>query len=320
MLESLLQLSAKVGRLDPEFVLRHSGNDTIKRYACASGIIGDYLYIFGGIRGTTLLGDMHRYDLKTNTWEQLYPENSPPARAACASVVANGKLYMINGRNSAGTTASGFREVQVYDPVTNRWDLLTTTPTGLGISYPAATYHDGRIHVFGGYTSYTLTYSGYLDLTTLTWSSFGSPIGRHGTQLVESNGTLTLHTGVPENNSLGIYQRAADPAGPNWVMKRADGKLRSYTAHAVREGKLYGYGGYTGNGSTAGSQYSDFYELDLTTFAFRYFDNPITERHAALGHLYGDSMILFGGHRYALGGQTGELWEIKLPTKFDGVN
>jgi N-acetylneuraminic acid mutarotase len=98
----------------------------------AAGVIGGKLYVAGG-RHTSAL-DI--YDPATNQWTSGASMGSIRGYTAGAAVA--GKLYVIAGArfvyNSDGTLASsdGVTTTSRYDPATNAWTNLKTSPRGGG--------------------------------------------------------------------------------------------------------------------------------------------------------------------------------------------
>ena len=95
------------------------------------GVIGGKLYVVGGLdefvgNDGTLL---EVYDPSTNSWTVRAPMPTP--RADVASVVMNGKLYVIGGQvvNPDQTGAGLTAIVEVYNPASNTWSKGVPMPT-----------------------------------------------------------------------------------------------------------------------------------------------------------------------------------------------
>jgi N-acetylneuraminic acid mutarotase len=126
----------------------------------ASALIGSRIYLAGGIDDHGTRGEMVRYDPATGTFTQLAPMPLPRNHTASAT---DGKRFFIFGGRGPGSgdhnvVANGFDEVQIYDPVTDRWSV-----SGVGDSAPArlpqarggmgkAVYDGKEFWVFGGET------------------------------------------------------------------------------------------------------------------------------------------------------------------------
>src|SRR4029453_11501676 len=76
-------------------------------------------------------------------WVSLAP--MPLARQEISSAVLDGKIYVIAGFTSSGTSTS---DVQVYDPVTDTWSRAAPLP--VATNHNAAAVAAGKLYAFGG--------------------------------------------------------------------------------------------------------------------------------------------------------------------------
>jgi len=124
------------------------------------------IYAIGGQTGQDNLsvfkGDVWRYDPGSNKWTTVASLiNQPRSHIAAASFAYNGKI-IVEGGEGPGRVA--LRNVEEYDPSTNKWSSLTPLPggrsSGIGVNLG-----DGRI-------MYTSGYSGFFE--SQTWiGTFG---------------------------------------------------------------------------------------------------------------------------------------------------
>lgn len=124
---------------------------TARNHATA-GVIGGKLYVTGG-RGpgheaedATNVTATEVYDPATDAWQALAP--IPTARSGGASVVLDGKLYVLGG-GLPGAEVSAV--VERFDPADGTWERLGDMPeaaTGL-----RAVAFEGAIYVFGGFVT-----------------------------------------------------------------------------------------------------------------------------------------------------------------------
>ena len=88
------------------------------------------------------------------------------ARAYCGLVSVGSYLYAIGGYNDT----SWLRSVERFDPLTNRWTMLT--PMSTARSAFGATVWNGRIYVTGGNgASHVLNTAEKFNPRTNTWHS-----------------------------------------------------------------------------------------------------------------------------------------------------
>ncbi|XP_051115274.1 uncharacterized protein LOC127240576 [Andrographis paniculata] len=89
---------------------------------------------------------VHRYDVRTDTWESSAPMAHQRFNFACT--VSDGKIYVAGGQSTLGR-ATGIASAEVYDPALDRWESLPDMSTArykcVGVAW------QGKIHVFGGF-------------------------------------------------------------------------------------------------------------------------------------------------------------------------
>ncbi len=109
-------------------------------YACAlaiSGVIGNELFVAGGIGSNFDLSTMQIYDFTTRTWRLGAP--LPHTQwGECGVVVGDGKLYIVR---IPGTT----RRMMVYDVQSNTWTEQQGPPAARTLAVFNAFAHNGRI-------------------------------------------------------------------------------------------------------------------------------------------------------------------------------
>jgi N-acetylneuraminic acid mutarotase len=117
--------------------------------AGAVGVIGDRLYVAGGLYHGRPQRRLQIYDFKTRRWTR--GPDMPSARQHIAGGSVGGRFYVIGGRDER---TDALRTVESFDPATNRWsqagtwkllDRMRTPRHGFG----AAVAND-RIYAFGG--------------------------------------------------------------------------------------------------------------------------------------------------------------------------
>lgn len=131
--------------------------------SASSCLIGDTIYVSGGIVGSTTVDNCAAYDIATDTWTPLAPMATAKGRNHGAGATDGERFYVFGGRgigSGAGNfVANGFADVQIYDPVTDTWEAsfdvgssLTPLPIGRGGTGPAV-FDRGEFYVFGGETA-----------------------------------------------------------------------------------------------------------------------------------------------------------------------
>jgi hypothetical protein len=128
-------------------------------------------YLFGGRDRSTAFDDTWAYDLASDTWTNLAPSVSPPARFGHEAAWVDG-IGVVIFAGQAGTTFFG--DLWAYDPAANAWAELPATG-----SVPTARYGscagvgpDGRFWISHGFTSDGTRFSDTraYDFETATWT------------------------------------------------------------------------------------------------------------------------------------------------------
>jgi N-acetylneuraminic acid mutarotase len=128
--------------------------------SAASAVIGDQLYLAGGIVGDTTTRQAVRLDLATGEWHPTAP--MPRARNHAAAATDGRRLFIFGGRGpgsgDSNVVANGYDDVQVYDPITDSW-LASGEGAGAPLPLPQArggmgkaVYVNGEFYIFGGET------------------------------------------------------------------------------------------------------------------------------------------------------------------------
>jgi N-acetylneuraminic acid mutarotase len=91
----------------------------------ASALIGDQIYVAGGIVGPTTTTSAARFDPAAETWTPIAP--MPIPRNHAASATDGKRLFVFGGRGpgsgDSNFVANGFDDVQIYDPATDHWTV-----------------------------------------------------------------------------------------------------------------------------------------------------------------------------------------------------
>jgi N-acetylneuraminic acid mutarotase len=99
----------------------------------AVAAVGGKLYVIGGRVGAAFITGssnnvdlVEMYDPATDLW--VGRDRMPTARSAISGAVYNGKIIVAGGEGQDRRALMAFKEVEVYDPALNRWQLLPSMP------------------------------------------------------------------------------------------------------------------------------------------------------------------------------------------------
>jgi len=97
------------------------------RGALAAGVVGDRLYVAGGMVADRpigrAVGTLEIFDFARNRWSRGPSMRHPGDHVA--GVVAAGRLYVMGGRDAR---SDGLPYVQRFDPARGRWEVLDSLP------------------------------------------------------------------------------------------------------------------------------------------------------------------------------------------------
>ena len=123
-----------------------------RRDGVKAAVIGDTLYAIGGSGwppaggGGPFLRTIEVYEPRINRWTKR-PDMPTTPRTVFFSVVIAEKIYLIGGLQAGDRHPA---PVEVYDPATERWRVVSARPTIKSPFGVAAV--NGKIYIFGGKT------------------------------------------------------------------------------------------------------------------------------------------------------------------------
>lgn len=113
------------------------------RGAVAAAVVGDRLYVAGGMSAGVALRVVEAYDFATGRWQRV--ADLPAAREHIAGVSLGGRFYVVGGRNRV---TDALPDVTRYDPASDSWEQLPNMPVPAG-GLEAQPF-DGALIAIGG--------------------------------------------------------------------------------------------------------------------------------------------------------------------------
>ena len=211
------------------------------------------LYAIGGAGSTAdwpssppypewAVATVEEYDPATDAWTRRRDMAHPRAYAVAVEA-GNGRIYVIGGRSSRGTSAA----VEEYDPATDTWATRAAMPTPR--TYPGvAAAANGKIYLFGGVDRPdALTAVDEYDPASDTWATREDMpyVFQPGLGAAASNGKVyAIGLGSDaQRNSVGATAEY-DPATDTWTPRTGLPSSRMYFGVAAAgNGKVYAIGG-----------------------------------------------------------------------------
>lgn len=125
----------------------------------AVATVGDKVYVIGGYlpEEDRMSTDVMRFDFQTEQWDTNSCEPLPNNRArglvySSAAPVVDGKIFLIGGSEGNWENHWPSNKVDIYDTVTNTWQVGTSLP--LPLSGHLSLLLNDKIYVIGGYNDY----------------------------------------------------------------------------------------------------------------------------------------------------------------------
>jgi non-specific serine/threonine protein kinase len=163
------------------------------RAAGGAAVVGDTLYVVGGIGPTGLARAALALDLRRDAWRQI---PGPTPREHLAVTAAAGRVYALAGRTAGLDT--NLRTLESWKPGTRRWTRLSPVPTSRGGT--GATVVGRTIISIGGEQpggTIKLVYA--YDTRTARWRRLPDlPTPRHGLGVVSLGRTVYAIAGGPQ--------------------------------------------------------------------------------------------------------------------------
>jgi len=295
---------------------------TTARNAHTTVVYNGYMYVMGGLNATpAALNDTQYAPIAANGTLGAWTATTSftTARAAATSVVYNGYVYMIGGKNTAGTAFSDTQYAAIAANGTIGAWTATTSFTNAR-SYHTSVVYNGYVYIIGGYTgSANLNDTQYATLnangTIGAWAATTSfTTGRYGHTSVAYNGYVYVMGGYNGTAFLNDTQYATLNANGTigaWSTAASFTTSRYFHASVVYNGYVYIIGGYTGTANLADVQYASIAGLSATTGTWATTSAFTTTRFA-------NASVAYNGYMYVMGGYNGTTY--LADTQYAAIN
>lgn len=114
-----------------------------------TGTSHSYIFSVGGYSGESILGSAERYDIRTNSWEDIAHMRTPRRNVGVA--VIGSLLYAVGGSNRDDGTRSNLNSMERYHPDRDEWEDMPPMHRCRGAA--SVTALDGCLYAVGGYDS-----------------------------------------------------------------------------------------------------------------------------------------------------------------------
>lgn len=198
------------------------GNMPAPQYGQALVLDGHWMYTMGGTTGFVYNSDVHRFNLRTSEWEEVYickglSRHEPEGRYRHELAFDGQKIYVLGG--GTASDSYGFEDIPTLDLVTNSWETMKTKPDERlnECGFPAARRchgcvqlppegiaKKGSVIISGGYNGQVIYGDVWrLDLNDMQWQFMASsvlprPVYFHSASVTPS-GRMFTFGGIVEN-------------------------------------------------------------------------------------------------------------------------
>jgi hypothetical protein len=282
---------------------------------------GAYAYLYGGRDGETTFGDLWRYDLAADSWEELQPGGTAPESRFGHVAVWVTEVGLVVWSGQRGELFFG--DLWAYDPDDGTWSELPSEG-----EIPAPRYGscgaldpDGRLWISHGFTDDGRFFdTRAYDFATGQWTE-ETPDGPQPVErclhdcLGTPDGRFILYagqtTGVTALSDLWVLTRggSADEAAVWTQEPQPPPPARNQYAVAQVEGRAFFFGG-TGNDD---GELDDLWTLTLDGLQWAPTETSGTRPEGREGSTLihdpvSDRLLLFGGRTDA--GGLADVWEL----------
>lgn len=132
----------------------------------AAGAVDGVLYALGGRNATLVSGSASTFAYDPDAGEWTERADMPTARGGVIGAVVDDKIYVLGGEGNRTAPNGVYPNVEVYDPTTDSWELMS--PMALPRHGVGAAAFEGRIYVPGGATSQGFGATATVDVVTPT--------------------------------------------------------------------------------------------------------------------------------------------------------
>lgn len=221
-------------------------------------------------------------------WESLAPLPAP--RSRLAAVYYHGRILVIGGDTSAGTTGA----VEEYDPSINSWRARAGKPTP--VNNVGAALMGGKVYVPGGYSSDEGVVAALeiYDLEADSWEA-GAPMPVRLCAYAISTVEGRLYVFGGWNGSAYVASTLEyDPLTETWSEKTPMSSPRGFASAGAIGGRIYVVGGYDGQ--------REFATVEEYDAAKEGYGDPWRQRTPMSMRRGGLGVATIAGSLYAIGG------------------
>ena len=314
------------GDLPPDSFWKTGARMPTPRSETASALLGDKIYIMGGLDETDKpLDTVEVYDVKSDKWSTAAPLPIPLDHSGAD--VLDQKIYLAGGKGIDSKTSG---RLFIYDPITDKWQEGKPMPTA---RYALTVdFVDGILFAVGGknkelmgYARETLSTNEAYDPVTNKWSTKAPlPSARHHAASAVVDGKLYVIGGRNTNFLQRLYlddNEMYDTKTDTWIKLEPMPTNRSASDTAVIDHGIHVFGGEICDAGGKSNKVFDEHELYNTK------SNNWTQELKMPTARHGPSVQFVDHYIYVIGGgvqactsQSSLNEVLVLPSASNGTN
>ncbi len=269
----------------------------VARSEIDAALLGNQIYVAGGIGFFRVLRSCEVYSLLTEKWDRCQP--LPKVLHHVALTSARGRVFASGGYNSLGFEHDPDPKLYSLEPDGSEWSVLADLPEPLG-EHAFVTFNDA-LYVIGGRAVTGATSRVWeFDLDDFTWTEMTSmPTPRHSTATIVIDGKIWVLGGRSEELGAAIDRvEVFDPIDNTWRVETPMPVGRGGHAAAERDGFIHVFGGELFDPDKVLDRH-DVYDMTKKTWSTALV--PPEPRHGGVAVSAGsDIYVIAGGSRPAL--------------------
>ncbi|XP_059213653.1 uncharacterized protein zmp:0000001301 [Centropristis striata] len=126
------------------------GGVALRTLRHSSAVVGDNIYVYGGILGGNPTDDLMVFNTASLTWTPVKTSGSlPPALSDQSFALVGDQVFMFGGHDAAGEFCKDFHVFNTENLVWQKWEVKGESPAACS-GQTLTAHHDKDIYLFGG--------------------------------------------------------------------------------------------------------------------------------------------------------------------------
>lgn len=173
-----------------------------------SAVVGNFLYVIGGLPNAAVNGSAYKFNLVSQTWSEVTPIPQNDGRGSLAGAALGRKIYVLNGDAAGGSTI-----LQIYNTESDSWSQGANLDKHFEVA--SSLTFGNKVYFFGGavqqYMDPPIVVSKIVNIYDPgadSWSKgIAMPTARHFSTAQMLNGHFHVLGGLDANcNAVSVHE------------------------------------------------------------------------------------------------------------------